>query len=71
MRYVDLTNTILEAQRFLEKAKALLAEEKKFRKETNDFYKSHMADLNVTGTPSAAVKRASLDLSKELAKLRR
>ena len=57
MRYYDVKNAIAEAKRFIEKAGNV-------RSQPNSSYVEPGAD-------SAAAKRASLDLTKALAKMRR
>jgi len=64
-----LNNTIEEAEKFLKKAKELrnlMEEDKKREMESKDYYYS-------SGNPkeSGAVRRASMDLTRSLADLRR
>lgn len=61
MKFTDLDQSIMECQRYLGKAMALRAA----WKASKDTYNPP------SGTLSAAVKRASMDLSKQLAQLRK
>lgn len=67
IRSADLTEAIEEATRFLKRAKEL-------NRKSHEYFKKHgiieNPDINGWGPKCAAVKRASMDLTKPLAKLR-
>lgn len=74
MNLESLREAILEAERFLKRAKELYKADAKIRKVNeknvrNQFNPDWVMDLSVTR--KAAVRRASMDLTRALAKLRR
>lgn len=72
LKFIDLEQSILEAQRFQKVAVELLKDEKCYRKAyTSADYERNNLNLNLTGRIPAAVKRASMDLSKALSQLRK